>query len=288
MERNFNWKYVLYGIAAIFLALIVYELVSNKEPDKQDGPAAESRLTKEEPNVKKQPAEVVKVQPSKTDVSGPLHGYFEVVDRSYKIVNGKMNVEFRRIREGFPQPWESGMEIGYSEGHCEPGFYVELLDEDGDILSKDETSIIYDRSELQSLASLNTDETATISFSTGSAKPTGFRIGSSFTVHEPEPEDEEIEDEPSVKESSTTTASTPSTYNGTHANRNSSVSNTTNDNDDDDLTIEEYYDNDEDFDNDEDYDTYDDDDESTWQKVKKKSKRVYRKARKKFRQWLDK
>ncbi len=287
MERNFNWKYVLYGIAAIFLALIVYELVSNKEPDKQDGPAAESPLTKEEPNTKKGPAEVVKVKPSKTDVAGPLHGYFEVVDRSYKIVNGKMNVEFRRIREGFPQPWESGMEIGYSEGHCEPGFYVELLDEDGDILSKDETSIIYDRSELQSLASLNTDETATISFSTGSAKPTGFRIGSSFTVHEPEPEDEEIEDEPSVKES-TTTPSTPSTYNGTHANRNSSVSNTTNDNDDDDLTIEEYYDNDEDFDNDEDYDTYDDDDESTWQKVKKKSKRVYRKARKKFRQWLDK
>ena len=290
MERKFNWKYVLYGVAAIFLVLIIYELVSGKDAESESAsnPSTEVPLTSEKPKTKKQPAEIVKVTPSKSDISGPLHGYYEVVERSYKVVNGKMNVELRRVKDGFPQPWVAGMEVGYSDGYFEPGFYIELLDEDGDILTKDETSIVYDRSELQSLASLNPDETATISFNTGSSRPAGFRIGSSFTVHEPdldEDEDEPDDDTPAAKGTLTTTSSAPISGSNSSSSRSSSASTASSDDDyDDDYDTE---DDDDEYDDDYD-DAYDEDDESTWQKVKKKSKRMYRNARQKFRNWLDK
>lgn len=280
MER-FNWKYLLYGVAAVFLVLIVIELSSKKkEPEVETASEAVMQSTQTEPpSAEPQPEETVRLTPSKTQVSGPLHGYYEVVDRNYKVSGGKIHVELRRLKEGFPTPWNEEMELGYSEECFEPGFYVEFLDTDGDIVGKDETSIIYDKQELRSLADLNLDETATLTFSTGSPASVSFRLGSMFLVHEPDPV-EEKEDEKAY------TSQTPSSATSSESRRQAATSASSSDYD------ESVYDDDDDEQyDDESYDdesNYDDDDESTWQKVKKKSKRMYRNARQKFRNWLDK
>lgn len=281
MEK-FNWKYVLYGVAAIFIVLIVYELASKKdsEPEKVSEAVMKSPLDEKSVH-QQQPEKPVRMTPSKTQVSGPLHGYFEVVDRNYKVTGGKMHVELKRVKEGFPAPWNDEMELGYSEQCFEPGFYVEYLDSDGDIVSKDATSIIYDKQELRSIAELNIDESAAITFSATSSDATSFRMGSSFIVHEPAPM-QETANETAAQESSTssTTLSASRQQSGT------STKSTDIENGDDDNNNDNSYNNNDEYDDDDTY--YDDDDESTWQKVKKKSKRVYRKAKQKFRRWLDK
>lgn len=60
------------------------------------------------------------VKPSSVKVNGALSKYFEVVDRDYKLSDGKLSVEFKRIAVGNP--------IGVSWS-VPPTFFVELLDE---------------------------------------------------------------------------------------------------------------------------------------------------------------
>ena len=274
--KQINWKYVFFGVAALFALLIIFELLSNSKKEPETSTIQQkTSLTTEKP----QEEVVVKVKPSKTDVSGPLHGYFEVVDRNYKIAGNKVNVELKRVKEGFPEPWTEGMELGYSDGHFETGFYIEVLDEDGDIEDKDETSISYDRTSLESLATLNLDETSIISFSVSTKKPVSFRIGSTFTVHEEKPETEENEsdDDNNNNEVETPAATTPPppTYSAPTPPATYSQE-------------EEYDDNEPAPDYSDEDDDYYDDGESTWEKVKKKSKRIYRNTKRKFRRWLDK
>lgn len=127
------------------------------------------------------------IVPANTSVSGPLGPYFKVVDRSYKIINGEINVEFERIAEGLPSPWTEGMKLGWTDNSVEPGFIIDLLDEDGDVLSKDETSIIWNDDEIAALVALNVGETATIPFTADSykSKIAKFKISSSFEYHSP-------------------------------------------------------------------------------------------------------
>ena len=91
------------------------------------------------------------VTPSKASVSGPLGEYFKVVERNYKIKNGNISIEFERIKDGLPNPWVAGMEVG-SYGNCvEPGFTVEFLDVDGDILCKWKSSVIWEKDDFEKL-----------------------------------------------------------------------------------------------------------------------------------------
>lgn len=60
------------------------------------------------------------VKPSSVKVNGALSKYFEVVDRDYKLSDGKLSVEFKRIAVGNP--------IGVSWS-VQPTVFVELLDE---------------------------------------------------------------------------------------------------------------------------------------------------------------
>ena len=90
------------------------------------------------------------VEPAKTSISGPLGAYFKVVDRPYKIRNGVVNLEFKRVRPGF--------------GSDNPTFSVELMDKEFDVIAKAQTSILFDN-EMKSLASLGIGESGTISFS---------------------------------------------------------------------------------------------------------------------------
>lgn len=126
-----------------------------------------------------------KLTPVTTSISGPLSSYFEVVDREYKVINNKVNVEIKRVSEGLPAPWTEGILIGSSDNKVEPGFSIELSDEDGDVVSRDETSIILEHHELESILALGVGESATIPFEASlSQKPEKFKIGSTFKYHE--------------------------------------------------------------------------------------------------------
>lgn len=125
------------------------------------------------------------ITPAKETISGPLGQYFKVVNRSYKINEGKVNIEIERIEDGLPDPWEEGIEVGYSDNRVEPGFVVEFMDEDGDVVCKGQTDIVRTKDELVSVVALAVGETSTIPFSAKGKKIAQFRVSSTFVYHEP-------------------------------------------------------------------------------------------------------
>lgn len=140
--------------------------------------------------------------PAKDTISGPLGAYFKVVDRSYKINDGKVNIEIERVAEGMPAPWEEGIEVGYSDNNIEPGFTAEFMDKDGDILYKDETNIVWEADVLTTVVALAVGESISIPFSVSPKKPIAkFKVSSTFKYHESK----------TKSYSSTTTSSSSST-----------------------------------------------------------------------------
>lgn len=126
------------------------------------------------------------MKPKSTKISGPLGEYFEVVDRSYKVNHsGQCNIEIKRIKEGFPAPWEEGMKVGHSKGEIEIGFSVEYMDDDQDVEVKDATDIVFEREALEAVAALGVGESTTIPFDAKIKKATQFKVGSTFEAHEP-------------------------------------------------------------------------------------------------------
>lgn len=123
------------------------------------------------------------ISPVSEKIQGPLRDYFEVVVRDYKINDGNLSVEIKRIKEGFPSPWTEGMKVGYSEGYFEPLFTIEYQDEDGNVLSKDVSHIVFDREALETIAGLNVGETATLSFNCDEKNAKKFKALSTFEVH---------------------------------------------------------------------------------------------------------
>lgn len=122
------------------------------------------------------------LKPVSEKIQGPLSEYFEVVTRDYKVKDGKVSIEIKRIKDGFPGPWEKGMEVGYGDGTITPLFSVEFQDGDGNAVGKDAADIIYDIEELKAIAALNTDESASITFDCPKdAKQ--FKVNSTFKVN---------------------------------------------------------------------------------------------------------
>ena len=62
------------------------------------------------------------LKPVSEKIQGPLGEYFEVVTKDYKAKDGKVSIEIKRIKDGFPEPWEKGMEVGYGDGTITPLF----------------------------------------------------------------------------------------------------------------------------------------------------------------------
>ena len=122
------------------------------------------------------------LKPVSEKIQGPLGEYFEVVTKDYKAKDGKVSIEIKRIKDGFPEPWEKGMEVGYGDGTITPLFSVEFQDGDGNVVGKDAADIISDIEELKAIAALNTDESASITFDCPKdAKQ--FKVNSTFKVN---------------------------------------------------------------------------------------------------------
>jgi len=130
-------------------------------------------------------------RPEQAKISGPLGDYFEVIDRSYGIKDGRVMVEIKRIKKGLPAPWEEGISVGYQDGCCKPLFSIEVKDEKGDIIAKDESDIVWEEDELRAIVALSVDETSSIPFSVVEGGKS-FKIGSSFIVN---PKNDDIGDD---------------------------------------------------------------------------------------------
>ena len=95
------------------------------------------------------------IKPVAKKINGPLGNFFEVVDRDYKIKDGNLSVEFQRIESGGPT------EASWSS---EPTFIVELLDDDGNLISSSSTNVVYTKDQLESVFSLGVEESSSITF----------------------------------------------------------------------------------------------------------------------------
>ncbi|MCR5660225.1 MAG: hypothetical protein K6G25_12985 [Bacteroidales bacterium] len=127
------------------------------------------------------------VKPTTERINGKLGDYFEVVSRDYAFNEGRVAVEFKRVKDGLPLPWNSNIALGYSDGCYEPQFMVEFMDQDADVVSKDISDIVTDRNELESLMSLNENETSTLTLTVGATNAVGFRVSSDFVLHNVNP-----------------------------------------------------------------------------------------------------
>lgn len=116
------------------------------------------------------------------EIQGPLGEYFEVVAKDYKAEDGRVAVEIKRIKAGFPKPWKENMDVGYHDGEVEPCFTIQFQDADGKIVSNDKTDIVYDIEKLKAIASLSTSESTTITFDCDQGAKQ-FSMGSSFAYH---------------------------------------------------------------------------------------------------------
>lgn len=124
------------------------------------------------------------ITPSTEEIEGPLGDYFEVVSKDYKIENGKMAIEFKRVKDGMPAPWNMGMLIGTSSGECAPVFHVEFYDGDGNVVCKDSTDLTWDVFDLGEIVALSVSKTGTLTFDCGnSEKIKSFKVTSTFEVH---------------------------------------------------------------------------------------------------------
>ena len=85
-----------------------------------------------------------------------------------------------------PDPWVDGVEVGYNDNRVEPSFVVEFLDEDGDILCKDQTDIVWNKDELVAVVALGVGESSSIPFGANVTKGlSSFKVSSTFKYHEP-------------------------------------------------------------------------------------------------------
>ena len=125
------------------------------------------------------------IHPVSEKIQGPLGSYFVVVDKAYKVVDGKVAIELKRIDDGFPRPWTEGMQIGYSGGTCEPLFSIEFQDGNGSVVAKARNEIATNQKELETLAALRVGEAATLTFKCPkeTAMPAKFKMSSTFKVH---------------------------------------------------------------------------------------------------------
>lgn len=126
------------------------------------------------------------LKPVSKKVNGPLGKFYEVVDRDYKIADGSLSVEFKRVDLGGPEDasWTSS-----------PTFCVELLDKDGNVVSTQSTDVVYQEEQLEAVFSLDVDESASITFhfdkTNGAVK---FKVTSKWDKNAELEEEEEDED----------------------------------------------------------------------------------------------
>ena len=122
------------------------------------------------------------LKPVSEKIQGPLGEYFEVVTKDYKAKDGKVSIEIKRIKEGLPEPWKEGMEVGYDGETCTPLFSIEFQDGEGNVVGKDAADIISDIDELKAIVALGVDESATITFNSED-DAVKFKMSSTFEVN---------------------------------------------------------------------------------------------------------
>lgn len=141
-------------------------------------------------------------------ISGPLGQYFEAVPKEYKVIDGKVLVEIKRIKEGLPEPWKEG--IGFdNDDPCTIDIRPYLCDKDGNVVREVVSYPTYlSVPEMEELAGLPIDDTFSIGvFVEEGERQVKFKStfkfeGKSSSDADDEEETEAIADDSSSKSSS--------------------------------------------------------------------------------------
>lgn len=105
------------------------------------------------------------ITPSDTDIQGPLGDYFSLVQREYKPSEGNVTFEIERVKEGMPEGWTQGMELGKEDGCFEISLTAELLDDNDNVVGKKTFQLPKNKEALDALVA--TDVNANASFTVG-------------------------------------------------------------------------------------------------------------------------
>ena len=96
-------------------------------------------------------------------ITGPLGKYFEAVPKDYKVVDGRVFIEVKRIKEGLPEPWKEGM--GFDNGDpCDLDLSPVYCDIDGNVLRRDNSNWYLSVPEREELVALTVGDSMPIEF----------------------------------------------------------------------------------------------------------------------------
>ena len=126
----------------------------------------------------------ITISPAPESINGALGEYYSIVNHDYKVLDGVVRIDLKRIQDGFPAPWQKTTLLGSSDGCYEPTFTVEFLDEAGNVVSKSTTDIVAQKDELRFLAANRVGESSTITFHVNGNNVNKFRVNSLFEAHE--------------------------------------------------------------------------------------------------------
>lgn len=148
-------KYILIGIGVVVLISLLSKIGSCNS------------------NNEDQKAKEVIIKAAQTEIKGDLKGFYEVVDKNYKIEFGdygtdKVVVELKRTSEDLPYDRKDIVNFfdakNSSAGNC-VGFGIEVLNANGDVIKKvNPQESPYSPQDVDVLLQMPSDETATITF----------------------------------------------------------------------------------------------------------------------------
>lgn len=123
------------------------------------------------------------IKPATEKINGPLGEYFQLVPGEYSIQNGRVTIDFKRIKEGWPVPMKTDAPMGDCNECYEPSLMAEFMDQNGNVLTKSLADFFSASEQMEALMELNVNETGPMSFAIASKGASQVKMLSDFVYH---------------------------------------------------------------------------------------------------------
>jgi hypothetical protein len=123
------------------------------------------------------------IKPVSGNINGPLGDYFQVVQCDYVVQDGRITLDFMRVKEGWPVPMKTDAPLGDCDECFEPSFMAEFMDEEGCVLAKSSANFKSALEQIAVLMAIELDEVGSLSFTVPTKGVCQVKLLSDFVYH---------------------------------------------------------------------------------------------------------
>ncbi|MCR5013165.1 MAG: hypothetical protein K6A28_00140 [Bacteroidales bacterium] len=123
------------------------------------------------------------VSPLTDKINGPLGEYFQIVQREFLVQDGRVTIDLRRVKDGFPVPVKSNAPLGSCPDCYEMALMAEFMDADGNVLTRSVADYTSAYDEISFLSKLPMNETSSVTFAIGAPGVSKVKLLSDFDYH---------------------------------------------------------------------------------------------------------